>query len=65
MPDLTSGLTTALSFIPAAAGLGTAAMGVVGSSEAFAGGPSNLGFGFINKAIEAYAYQEGLSLVPA
>jgi hypothetical protein len=34
----TSGITSVLSFLPAAAGLGTAAMGLVDSSKVFWGG---------------------------
>jgi hypothetical protein len=53
--DLLNGnLGNILNFLSAAAGLGTAAMGVVDSTKAFAGGPSNFGFGYIEKAIEPF-----------
>jgi hypothetical protein len=55
MADPVSGLSLALSFIPAAAGLGTAAMGVVDSSKALpGGGPSLLGFKFIESALAPF-----------
>jgi len=43
-----------LNFISAAAGLGTAAMGLVDATKAVKGGPSNLGFGFIDTAIDPF-----------
>ncbi len=36
-----------LNFLSAAAGLGTAAMGLVDATKTFCGGPSNFGFGYI------------------
>jgi hypothetical protein len=48
----TSGITTVLTFLPAAAGLGTAAMGLVDASKAFCGGPSNFGFGYIKADLQ-------------
>jgi hypothetical protein len=58
MPDaattaglLNSNLTTILNFISAAAGLGAAAMGLVDSSKAFWGGPSNFGFSSIENEV--------------
>lgn len=50
----TSGITSALTFLPAAAGLGTAAMGLVDSSKAFAGGPSNFGFTDIKNDLQKF-----------
>jgi hypothetical protein len=50
----TSGITNALTFLPAAAGLGTAAMGLVDSSKAFWGGPSNFGFGYIKTGLQKF-----------
>jgi hypothetical protein len=50
----TSGITSALTFLPAAAGLGTAAMGLVDSSKAFGGGPSNFGFGYIKTGLREF-----------
>jgi hypothetical protein len=44
-------LSNILNFLSAAAGLGTAAMGLVDSSKAFRGGPSNFGFGAIEKEV--------------
>jgi hypothetical protein len=53
--DLLNGnLSNILNFIAAAAGLGTAAMGFVDSTKAFSGGPSNFGFGYIEKAVEPF-----------
>ncbi len=49
-----SNLPTILNFISAAAGLGTAAIGLVDASKAFCGGQSNFGFGFIKTAIERF-----------
>jgi hypothetical protein len=43
-----------LNFVAAAAGLGTAAMGLVDASKAFGGGPSNLGFEFIERAVKPF-----------
>jgi hypothetical protein len=48
---LSGGLSSILSLISAAAGLGTAAMGLVDASKAFAGGPSNIGFGCVEEAL--------------
>lgn len=50
----TSEITSALTFLPAAAGLGTAAMGLVDSSKAFWGGPSNFGFGYIKTGLRKF-----------
>jgi hypothetical protein len=53
MPD--SALSLVLSFIPAAAGLGTAAMGIVDSSKAYpGGGPSLFGFNFIESGLTPF-----------
>jgi len=53
--DLLNGkLGNILNFLSAAAGLGTAAMGVVDSSKAFFGGPSNFGFGHITAALDPF-----------
>jgi hypothetical protein len=50
--DLLSGqLGNILNFLSAAAGLGTAAMGLVDASKAWNGGPSNLGFSHIERAL--------------
>jgi hypothetical protein len=61
MPDvatttniLTGNLSTILNYLSAAAGLGTAAMGLVDSTKAFGGGPSNFGFGYIEKALTPF-----------
>jgi hypothetical protein len=43
-----------LNIISATAGLGTAAMGLVDSTKAFFGGPSNFGFGYIVNAIAPF-----------
>jgi hypothetical protein len=49
---LSSGnLSNILNFLTAAAGLGTAAMGLVDSSKAFWGGPSNFGFPAVQKEV--------------
>jgi hypothetical protein len=55
---LSANFSTMLSFLSAAAGLGTAAMGLVDAAKAFAGGPSNFGFGYIETALKPF-------LVPA
>jgi hypothetical protein len=47
-------LDGALHVISAAAGLGTAAMGLVDATKAFGGGPSNFGFDKIDKALERF-----------
>lgn len=64
MPDpattdamLSGRLGNILNFISAAAGLGTAAMGLVDASKAFWGGPSNFGFGCIRKAVDPFFFQ--------
>ena len=64
MPDgasttniLSGNLGNILNFLSAAAGLGTAAMGLVDSTKAFWGGPSNFGFDHIKKAIEPFLVQ--------
>ena len=51
---LTGDIGNILNFISAAAGLGTAAMGLVDATKAFRGGPSNFGFGFIGTAIAPF-----------
>jgi hypothetical protein len=52
MADILNGdLSNILNFLSAAAGLGTTAMGLVDSTKAFGGGPSNFGFGYIEEAI--------------
>jgi hypothetical protein len=51
---LNGNLSNILNFVAAAAGLGTAAMGLVDSAKAFCGGPSNFGFGYIEKAVEPF-----------
>src|SRR5437879_4977920 len=43
-----------LNFLSAAAGLGTAAMGLVDATKAFCGGPSNIGFGDVETAIAPF-----------
>jgi len=48
---LSGELGNILNFLSAAGGLGTAAMGVVDSTKAFAGGPSNFGFGAIRDGV--------------
>lgn len=64
MPDpattdamLSGRLGNILNFISAAAGLGTAAMGLVDASKAFWGGPSNFGFGCIRNAVDPFFFQ--------
>jgi hypothetical protein len=53
--DILNGdLSNILNFLTAAAGLGTAAMGLVDSTKAFCGGPSNFGFGYIKKALDPF-----------
>ena len=61
MPDpaataavLNGALSNILNILSASAGLGTAAMGVVDSTKAFKGGPSNFGFSDIKKAIKPF-----------
>ncbi len=51
---LSGDLSNILNFLSAAAGLGTAAMGLVDATKAFCGGPSNFGFGYIKKAVEPF-----------
>ncbi|HEX4507158.1 MAG TPA: hypothetical protein VH722_15615 [Alphaproteobacteria bacterium] len=51
---VTASLTNVVNFITAAGGLGTAAMGLVDALKAFRGGPSNLGFGYIGKAVHPF-----------
>jgi len=51
---LTGNLGNILNFLSAAAGLGTAAMGLVDSTKVFGGGPSNFGFGYIEKALAPF-----------
>ncbi len=56
MPDglFDGSLQNIINLIGAAAGLGTASMGLVDASKAVAGGPSRFGFGFIAKAIKPF-----------
>ncbi|HUH84150.1 MAG TPA: hypothetical protein VLX85_06045 [Stellaceae bacterium] len=55
MADVAGGtLTALLNAISAVAGLGTAAMGLVDSSKAIMGGPSNFGFGHIKRAVTPF-----------
>jgi hypothetical protein len=51
---LTSSVTDIVNLLVAAAGLGTAAMGLVDASKAFWGGPSNFGFGYIVDALDPF-----------
>jgi hypothetical protein len=51
---LNGDLGNILNFLAAAAGLGAAAMGLVDALKAFAGGPSNFGFGFIRATIQRF-----------
>jgi hypothetical protein len=51
---LNGNLSNILNFLAAAAGLGTAAMGLVDSTKAFCGGPSNFGFGYVKEAVEPF-----------
>ena len=51
---LSGELGNILNFLAAAAGLGTAAMGVVDATKAFGGGPSNFGFARIKTGIEPF-----------
>ena len=46
------------SIIAAVAALGTASMGLVDAAKAFAGGPSNLGFGHIATSIQPFLVQD-------
>jgi hypothetical protein len=55
---LNGDLGNILNLIAAAAGLGTAAMGLVDALKAFAGGPSNFGFGFISAAVARFAPED-------
>ncbi len=55
MPDA---LELALKFLSAAAGLGTAAMGVVDSMKAWRGGPSNFGFKRIEEGVTKFLGSE-------
>jgi hypothetical protein len=60
MADLANGdLGNILNLLSAVAGLGTAAMGLVDSSKAFMGGPSNFGFGHIKKAVGPFIKAAG------
>lgn len=52
--SLNGSLTEIVNFVVAAGGLGTAAMGLVDTSKAFWGGPSNFGFGYITSALEPF-----------
>ena len=51
---LSGNLGNILNFLSAAAGLGTAAMGLVDATKAVAGGPSNFGFGYIASAMAPF-----------
>jgi hypothetical protein len=51
---LNGNLGNILNFLSAAAGLGTAAMGLVDATKAFGGGPSNFGFCHITTAIKPF-----------
>jgi len=51
---LSGNLSDILNFLAAAGGLGAAAMGLVDSTKAFWGGPSNFGFGYIRCAVEPF-----------
>ena len=59
MPNdiLNGDISNILNFLSAAAALGTAAMGLVDSTKAFNGGPSNFGFGDIKSAISPFLVQ--------
>ena len=58
--DLLNGqLGNIVNFLSAAAGLGTAAMGVVDASKVFWGGPSNFGFGYVRDALGPYLRPQG------
>jgi hypothetical protein len=46
--------------IAAVAALGTASMGLVDAAKAFAGGPSNFGFGYIETALSPFLPAEGV-----
>ena len=50
------------SIIAAVAGLGTASMGLVDATKAFAGGPSNFGFGHIKNSITHFLPAAGAPL---
>jgi hypothetical protein len=52
--NLNGELSNILNFISASAGLGTAAMGLVDATKAFAGGPSNFGFPCIREALTPF-----------
>ena len=54
MADLNGSLTNIVNFLVAAGGLGTAAMGLVDTSKAFCGGPSNFGFGHVKNTLEPF-----------
>lgn len=54
MVELSGTLTEIVNFVTAAGALGTAAMGLVDASKAFRGGPSNLGFGYIETTLEPF-----------
>jgi hypothetical protein len=63
--DLLSGdLKNILNLLSAAAALGTAAMGLVDATKAWNGGPSNLGFGHIKRALDRFLVA-GPGQVPA
>ncbi len=51
---LTGNWTDIVTILGAASGLGTAAMGLVDTSKAFWGGPSNFGFGFVVAALDPF-----------
>jgi len=54
MAALGDNLSYLVNVIAAAGGLGTAAMGLVDATKAFRGGPSNIGFGHIERALEPF-----------
>lgn len=60
MADIANGdLGNILNLLSAVAGLGAAAMGLVDSSKAIMGGPSNFGFGHIKKAVTPFVNGTG------
>jgi hypothetical protein len=63
--DLLSGqLSNILNFLTAAAGLGTASMGLVDATKAWNGGPSNFGFSHIKRALDPFLVA-GTNATPA
>lgn len=60
MADIVNGdVSNILNLLSAVAGLGTAAMGLVDATKAFRGGPSNFGFGHINKVVGPFINAAG------